>query len=300
MNSKSEFRNYGFWNKPEQRAIAGATVALGGAGGDGYQLGTSLAAIGVSRFRLADPEVFEEENSNRVPGAKSSNMGRNKAEVLAEEIMDLRPDADIVIYDKGITPDNVEEFVYGADLTIDETELTYPHVGTMLAREARKNGIPNLFVMNIGFAAVATAFAPDGKYTFERMMGLPEGAPLDEIAEMKVDFSRCIPYIPQYGDLDTLLAVQNGAKLPSIKQGVDIAAALGVTEAFLHLTGNYVDNRRRKPTWAPHFRYIDAYAGKAGVIRNAQLGYYAGVLMMAARSKLRLNPSGDYKDAHLL
>lgn len=300
MSHGNEFaRNYGFWNRNEQDAVSDATIALGGAGGDGYQLGLKLAMMGVRNFRLADPEVFELENSNRVPGAVSSNMGRNKAEVLAENILDMRPDANITIYTEGVTVDNVEEFVHGATMTIDETELTYPHIGTAIAREARKNNIPNLFVMNIGFAAVATSFAPNSKYTFERMMGFSDNMPLDEVAEVQVDFSRCLPYIPEYGDMDTLLAVQNGAKLPSISQGVDMASAIGSTEAFLHLAGSQ-GNHRRKPTWAPRFRYMDAYTGRSGTVRNAQLGYYAGALVMAARSKLGLNPRGDYKDAHLL
>lgn len=314
MNERREYtRNYGFWNYAEQEALCDSTVALGGAGGDGFQLGTKLAMMGVRSFRLADPEVMEVENSNRVPGATTSNLGRNKAEVLAETILDLRPDATVEVYKEGLTLDNIEQFVAGADLTIDETELTYPEIGTALAREARKNGIPNLFVMNIGFAAVATAFRPEGKYTFERMMGFSSDMPLDEVAEQKVDFSHCLPYIPGYADLDTLLALTQDDKedalavderdedetkrmkvsLPSIAQGVDLASGMGSTEAFLHLTAD-VNNKRRQPVWAPRFRYMDAYTGKGGVVRNSRLGYYAGVLTMATRSKLGLNPKGEY------
>ena len=306
-------RNLGFWSREEQAALCDSTVALGGAGGDGFQLGMKLAQMGVQRFRLADPEVFEPENSNRVPGATQSNMGRNKAEVLAETILDLRPDAEVVVYKEGLTVDNIEEFVHGADLTIDETELTYPEIGTALAREARKNNIPNLFVMNIGFAAVATSFAPGSLHSFERMMGLPEGAPLDEIAEQSVDFSRCLPYIPAYADLDTLRALTQDDKegaltvdetaedsskrlkvsLPSIAPGVDLASAMGSTEAFLHLARDAA-NKRRQPTWAPTFRYMDAYSGSAGTVPNARLGYYAGILTMATRSKLGVNPKASY------
>lgn len=297
MKKRPEFaRNYGFWNIQEQIALSDATVALGGAGGDGFQLGLKLAMMGVSRFSIADPEVFDIENSNRVLGATAANLSRNKAEVLAEMIHGLPGEKrHVEVFTEGVTVDNIAEFMHGADLLIDETELTYPHIGTALAREARKNGIPNLFVMNIGFAAVATSFDPNSKYTFERMMGLPGDAPLDEIAQMEVDFSRCLPYIPEYGDLDTLLAVQNGASLPSISPGVDAASAIGSTEAFLHLTGK-VGNKRKKPTFAPKFRYMDAYNGRSGTVRSARLGYYAGALVMAARSRLNMNPRADYKE----
>lgn len=297
MSDAPEYaRNYGFWNRQEQAALGEAKVALGGAGGDGFQLGLKLAMMGVRRFSLADPEVFEVENANRVLGATSEHLGRNKAEVLAEMIHSLPGDREVEVFTDGVTTENIGDFMNDADLLIDETELTYPHIGTALAREARRKSIPNLFVMNIGFAAVATAFDPTSTYTYERMMGIPNGAPLDEVAKMSIDFSRCLPYIPEYGDLDTLLAVQNGASLPSISQGVDVASALGSTEAFLHLTRG-VANKRKKPTFAPKFRYMDAYNGKSGTVRHAQLGYYASALLMATRSRLGMNPRADYKQS---
>ncbi len=294
MNYESEFsRNLGFWSKAEQEALNSSTVALGGAGGDGFQLGYKLAMMGVRNFRVADPEVFEIENSNRVPGATRSNIGRNKAEVLAEWILNIRPGATVDVYPEGITADNVAGFVRGSNLAIDETELTYPEVGTALAREARRNGIPNLLVMNVGFSAIATSFEPNSAFTFERLMGLPENAPLSEISEMGVDFSRCLPYLPTYVDVESLIAVQNGAKLPSIAQGVDIASGLGATEAFLHLT-RHAGNRRRRPTWAPRFRFMDAYNGRSGSIRFPRIGYQLGAMTMAIRSRLGLNPKCEY------
>lgn len=293
---REHMRSYGFWSSAVQENICNSKVSIGGAGGDGYQLAVKLAMMGVENFNIADPEVFEEENSNRVPGAKQSNMGKNKAICLAEEIRDMRPNAKVQVFTDGITPDNVEEFVHGSDLTIDETELTRPEIGTALAREARKSGIPNLLAMNIGFAAVATSFAPNSRHTFEHMMGLSDNEPLDEIAEKSVDFSRCLPYIPTYADVDTFTAVMEGSPLPSISQGVDIASAMGSTQAFLHLAGD-ADSRRKAPIWAPRFQYADIYTGKSGTVHFPRLGYYAGVLTMMTRSKLNLNPKADYPGA---
>jgi len=295
-SDKEYSRNYGFWNEAEQEALLTSKVALGGVGGDGFQMGIKLAMNGVLNFSVADPEVFEVENSNRVFGATSTNNGRNKAEVFRDMIMDIRPEATVDIFTDGVTEDNVEEFMHGADLLIDETELRYMHIGTMLARTARNNMIPNLFVMNVGFSGQATSFHPSRGKTFEGMMGIPKNAPLDEIAEMDVDFSRVLPYIPNYVDVSSLVAVQEGASLPSISQGVDVASAIGSTEAFLHLVGK-AGNKRIQPTWAPKFRYMDAYNGKSGIKRNAQLSYTLGVATMAARSAMGLNPKASYRQA---
>lgn len=294
--NKAHSRDYGFISNDELRVISEKKVAIAGVGGDGFQLGYNLAMAGVSNFSIADPENFELENSNRVIGATSSNIGRNKAEVFRDMVMDMRPNAKVDIYKDGVNKDNIEEFMYGSNLVLDETELTHLELGTMVAREARKNKIPDLFVMNLGFAALASSFHPEHGKTFEDIMGIPKGMPLDEVKDLTVDFSRCLPYLPNYGDINTLYAVQQGASLPSIIQGVDIAAAIGSTEVFLHLTSE-VNNHRRSPVWAPKFRYMDAYNGEAGIIRNPRFSYYARLLTVLGRCGLGLNPVASYTDA---
>lgn len=288
-------RNYGFFSEEEQKKIIESKVAIAGVGGDGFQLGEKLARIGVSKFVVADPEIFEEENINRVPGAKRSTLGRSKAEVFRESILDIQPDAEVEIYKEGVQPENVGEIIKAVDLVVDESELTKLEIGTMISREARVNGVPVLIVLNIGFAAIASTFSPQSKYNFERVMGIPQGMPLDEIAELQVDFSRCLPYLPSYGDINSLIAVQQSAPLPSISQGVDIASGLGSTEAFLNLT-HKLDNNRKAPTYTPRWRYIDAYSGKSGTIRHARLSHYLGLFAMIGRMKLGLNPLGSYSE----
>jgi molybdopterin/thiamine biosynthesis adenylyltransferase len=293
--SKEYDRNYGFWNEAEQKRLNESKVSIAGVGGDGFQLGHKLAMMGILNFRVADPEVFEPENSNRVFGAKTSTYGCNKAEVFRDMVMDIRPEAKVTVYNEGVNTDNIDEFIGDSDLVFDESELTHLELGAMIARKAREKRIPNIWAINLGFSGIVTSFHPTNGITFEKMMGISEKAPLDEIKDMKVDFSRCLPYIPKYGDIQSLIAVQNGASLPSISQGVDVASALGTTEAFLHLTQD-LGNHRKKPTWAPKFRYMDAYTGESGVIRNPRASYYLGMMTLIGRLKLGINPFASYSD----
>lgn len=298
MNNKNNpkyRRNYGFFSDAEQQKITESAVSIAGVGGDGFQLGEKLARMGISKFKVADPEVFEEENINRVSGAKHSTLGKNKAEVFEQVIRDIQPEAEISIYPEGVNQDNVEDFIKGSDLVIDESELTRLELGTMIARESRVQDKPVLLVMNIGFAAIATSFRRDRSKTFEQLMGIPAGAPIDEVSQMSVDFSRCLPYLPRYGDFNTLEAISKGAPLPSIAQGVDVASALGSTEAFLHLT-HQLSNRRPQPVWSPRWKSMDAYLGKAGIINYPKLSYYLGAFAVYGRTKLGLNPLADYSD----
>lgn len=294
INNNREYeRNYGFWNETEQECLAKSKVAIAGAGGDGFQLGYKLAMMGVRNFSIADPETFEVENSNRVIGATSDNIGVNKAEVFKKMVLNMRPDACVETYQEGVTPYNVKDFMRGSDLVIDESELTHLEIGANIARAARAEKIPNMIVMNLGFAALATSLNHSSGKTFEDVMGIPKGMPLDEIADLDVDFSRVLAYIPKYGDIRTLMSVKEGYSLPSISQGVDVASALGTTEAFLHLTSS-VNNHRRQPTWAPKFRYLDAYSCEGGVIRFPRISYYLGAIALAVRCGIGINPLASY------
>lgn len=289
-------RNYGFFNEAEQQRLLEAKVSIAGVGGDGFQLGEKLARMGISKFKVADPEVFEEENMNRVTGARYSTLGKNKAEVFLEMVHDIHPRAEVQVFNDGVTTENVAEFISDSDLIVDESELTRLDVGTMISREANRQNRTVLFVMNIGFAAISTAFNNTRSTSFESLMGIPKNMPLDEVKDLKVDFSRCLPYIPNYGDYNTLLEVVEGAPLPSITQGVDVASALGSTEAFLHIVENQ-SNKRPQPTFAPRWRYMDAYLGKSGTIKHPRLSYYLGALAIYGRTKLRLNPETDYSSS---
>lgn len=277
-------RNLGFWSVDEQRALAQSKVALAGVGGDGYLLGLSLVRMGVRQLTVADPEVFEAENINRVPGATAENVGRSKVECFVEDVLAINPSAEIDEYRTGVHAENITQFVGDADLVVDETELTRLELGAMLADEAIRQRIPVVVVMNIGFAAQVTSYSPDGP-GFRVMMGIAADESYEEIATRTVDFSRCIPYIAPYTDASVLTAVQNGASLPSIVQGVNLASALGASQCFLHLTRG-VDPRRPTPLHYPRVLYVDSLTGSSRVVRRVGWSHRLSLLRMMT-SKVR-------------
>ncbi|WP_292899803.1 ThiF family adenylyltransferase [Microbacterium sp.] len=287
-------RNLGFWRHSEQLILRDSTIAIAGAGGDGFDLAVALVMMaGPKEVRIADPETFVPENSNRVAWANTDTYGRLKVDALREVIEKIRPQTRVVAFTEGVTVDNADPFVAGADLVLDESELRYLHVGTALARAARRHDVPVLLVMNIGFGAIATSFAPRSRHTFERMMGLPADITLDEAATRTADLSRCVPYLPRYGDFDTLRATVAGAPLPSVVQGVKAAVSLGATEALLHLARGD-RNRRRPPVFAPHWAYSDPMALVSGRIRYPRARHWTGAAVLASRSLLGWNPRASY------
>lgn len=302
LNSPELYRNMGFWNKATQQALLDTEVAIAGNGGTGNLFGMELARIGIQKFRIADPEVFDQVNCNRVMGARVDTIGRNKAEVLKEDILKINPEAEVVVYTEGITSDNIEEFLSSADIALNGIELTRPELGTMLARQARTRKIggvlvpvPMVDVEYIGHAGQGTVFDPLSSMTFERFMGIRggENAPLDEIVGQLIDPSRYLAYIPAYGDIKTLEAIKKGSPLPSNMIGAGVAAQIGLSEV-LKLVRKRAGERGIAPTYAPAVRWYDAYTNKSGITRYPRVSYYRHLGGVVLSNILQKNEPSSY------
>lgn len=66
-----------------QQRLQRASVAVFGAGGLGTAISTILATTGVGTLIIVDPQRVEAENFNRYSFARSRDLGRPKADVLA-------------------------------------------------------------------------------------------------------------------------------------------------------------------------------------------------------------------------
>jgi molybdopterin/thiamine biosynthesis adenylyltransferase len=253
-------RNLGITTEEEQELLVRAVVAIAGCGGDGGQLAETLARQGVCRFRLADPESFELENLNRQAGCYRSTLGRNKAEVIAERILDINPGAVVRVLPEGLNEKNRLRFVQGATVIVDEMEYTEHQLAVMLARAARDADIPNVMAMNVAFGCLVTSFRPDGM-TVEEFLGLDPNASLAEITTAAVPLERWIPRLPSYADLHVVAKVAAGEiPAPSVAVGVQLAAGHAAFEVM-----NYIC-RRRKPVTAPRVFWADAQEMSSGIL----------------------------------
>lgn len=76
----------------DQRALADATVVLVGAGALGNTVAQSLALAGIGRLVVCDPDTVAVSNLSRCPLFRAADVGRPKAEALAEALAALAPD----------------------------------------------------------------------------------------------------------------------------------------------------------------------------------------------------------------
>jgi molybdopterin/thiamine biosynthesis adenylyltransferase len=286
-------RNLGFISQKDHECLQKSVVAIAGAGGDGGELAVTLAQLGVGHFRIADPEVFEIDNLNRQTGASYKTLGQNKAMVIAHIIKDINPFADVQVFTQGITPDNVNGFVAGSNLVIDETEYTQHELGVMLARAARKHNLPVLMAMNIGFGSYTTSFSPAGQ-TFEAYLGLDPTASLEDIARATVPLSKWVPHIPSYADMNIFQKVANQeVSTPTVSPGVKMAAAEASMQALAHLLRESSPQRARWIHYAPRGKSIDVIDG-ATMVRFRRIHFAKSVAIAMVRTKLGKNPPAGY------
>lgn len=93
-----------------------AKVAVFGIGGVGSFVCEGLARSGIGNFILIDYDKIDESNINRQIIATTKTIGRYKAELMAERILEINPNANVEIYKEFYMAD-CESNIITEDLT---------------------------------------------------------------------------------------------------------------------------------------------------------------------------------------
>jgi molybdopterin/thiamine biosynthesis adenylyltransferase len=239
-------RNQGLITEEKQSLLKNTCVLVAGAGGDGGLLAERLVRFGIGKIMLADPEKFEASNFNRQFGAYKRNIGRNKAEAVAEELIQINHSLQIDVINEGITQDNLNRIISQADIIADEIEYSLPSISVMLHREAR---LQNKFVFmgaNIGWGAIIFCFSPLGK-NFE------EEFEYNEVTQT-INPLRYLKTKPSYLHNTIISSVLEGRNaVPTLSSSVSLVAACMANEIILFRLG------LRAPVIVPEFISIDLF-----------------------------------------
>lgn len=228
-------RNIGIISLEEQKIIKEAKVAIAGCGADGGAPAISLARLGVKRFALADPDVFDHSNMNRQEGAYHSTLGKKKAEVIAKNIIDINPEAKVDIYEDGINSENVTDFLSGANIVLEEIDYRLPSYSLLIHKNARKLNLPVFTSVSVAWNAFLFYFDPKGM-TYEEYIGI-EDSNNSNIKSTDIDITAFAPEIPSYLSPDLIQDVlEEKVEIPAVDPGVRIASALLSSFCIYHLT----------------------------------------------------------------
>ncbi|MCS7483706.1 ThiF family adenylyltransferase [Umezawaea endophytica] len=132
-------RNRGKVERPQQRRLLGKRIGVVGLSvGNSAAVTFALEGIG-GAYKLADFDTFGLSNLNRLR-AGVHHLGANKAVISARQMFEIDPYLDIEIFTDGLTEDNLDAFVGGLDLLVEECDTPFAKVA---ARErARALGVP--------------------------------------------------------------------------------------------------------------------------------------------------------------
>jgi len=127
-------------------ASSGAVVGLGGVGSFAVE---ALARAGIGRLVLVDHDEYSESNLNRQLGALRSTIGRSKAEVMAERVLDINPKARVEVHAERYCPESAERLV-ARDLSYVVDAIDSVRAKGELVLRAKELGLPIVSVMGSG------------------------------------------------------------------------------------------------------------------------------------------------------
>ncbi len=124
--------------KEKRDKLKQSHVLVVGLGGVGGYVVESLARSGIGKLTLIDFDIIDITNSNRQVIAVTSTIGKSKATSWKERILDINPEAEVIIHEVRLTKDNVEDYINpSTDAIIDACDTL--EVKKELIRYSLKN-----------------------------------------------------------------------------------------------------------------------------------------------------------------
>ena len=131
------------------KKLSGSRVAVFGIGGVGGYVCEALVRSGVGHFDLVDDDKVCLTNLNRQILATRKTVGKYKAEVMAERMREINPEADIRIHKCFFLPENADDFPF------DEYDYVIDAVDTVTAKlelimRCKEKNVPVISAMGAG------------------------------------------------------------------------------------------------------------------------------------------------------
>lgn len=222
------------------------TVVMAGVGGVGGAAAVTLARMGIGRFVLADPGMFDEPDLNRQWGATVDTLGRNKAEVYDGIIKSINPSATVEVFREGVTAHNLDEILQKGDVVVDGLDFAFP-LPLRMRFYAQIQTLGRYCVSSpiFGFGTVTFVAAPDG-------MGM--GGLIHHFVDVAKRTSRLPAGFKTHLHPDHIDALEQHigtGQIPSSSIAATLSGAVQAAEVMVILLGER-HRRWRAPVTLPH------------------------------------------------
>jgi len=141
-----------------QRRLNAARVLCIGAGGLGSPAALYLAAAGVGKIGIVDPDDVDLSNLQRQILHGTKDVGRKKVESARDRLREMNPHIDIELHECRFSSNNALDLVSGYDVVVDGSD-NFPtrYLSNDVCVWAQK---PNIYGSVFRFDGQATVFAP--------------------------------------------------------------------------------------------------------------------------------------------
>ena len=145
------------FGKEAMEKLAGARVAVFGIGGVGGYVCEALVRSGIQKFDLVDDDKVCLTNLNRQIIATRKTVGQYKVDVMRDRILEINPDAEVMIHKCFFLPDNADEFPFADyDYVVDAVDTVTAKIS--LVMKAQEAGVPIISSMGAGNKLDPSAF----------------------------------------------------------------------------------------------------------------------------------------------
>ena len=131
------------------KKLSESRVAVFGIGGVGGYVCEALVRSGVGHFDLIDDDKVCLTNLNRQILATRKTVGKYKAEVMAERMLEINPEADIRIHKCFFLPENADDFPFDKyDYVIDAVDTVTAKLELIM--RCKEKNVPVISAMGAG------------------------------------------------------------------------------------------------------------------------------------------------------
>ena len=138
------------------KKLKNSRVAIFGIGGVGSYTAEALARTAVGHFVLVDDDTICLTNINRQIIATRKTVGSYKADVMRDRILDINPDAEVIVHKTFYLPNDGQGLIDGCDYVVDAIDTVSAKLA--LIEEADSKGIPIISAMGCGNKLDPTQF----------------------------------------------------------------------------------------------------------------------------------------------
>jgi adenylyltransferase/sulfurtransferase len=274
----SRFRLIGWW---DQEKIRAARVLVIGAGALGNEILKNLALLGFSNIVVVDLDSIESSNLSRSILYRAKDIGRRKADVAAEAVREILPEASI----HPITANVVTGLGLGlfgwADLVL--AGLDNREARLWINRSAWKMNKPWIDGAIEGINGVARVFMPGMPPCYECTLGETDWAILNKrmscnLLALENDTEGKVPTTPTISSIIAGLQVQEAVKL---LHGLPVLAGKAFIFEGLNHT-SYAVEYTENPDCMSHYTFSE-------VVRLPDTSHEVTLEQLHAKAKRQLD-----------